>query len=551
MVTWIKNKLSFLRQLFVTEKKLFTIVIIIFIAMVSVETSITANKFASVIGKEAELLERNIAYVSQVYTVDLHNLKHKIEKTYHGKVTNQDSKLKSLINTIPEGVGEILILNKDFIIVSALHSKKYNKINHDLSYRKYILRLKNNPNEMQINEPVIGILTKTWAIPMAIGITDNNNKFSGAIIFSITLSTFSKVLKDKRYLADLKDVIFTKDVLTSQKTFHLYELIAEPIYFFVNYVIVNSSEHLYISCDSKAVVDKLTMVFNVEKLKAQYLRSILIYIMLICLGACLYLFIVNKFNKEIMQPLKGIADSMAKVVESQTLSNNGALTSNPSNSIGYLSSVANKLTDHLYEVKETNNRLNEKIVISHSFFSSLLNSLYQNQKFTTELIEDVFASNTGKNLHYLNLDNLIQDMDNFSAEIIDLAGKCSHYLKIGKVEIDILSTFKEIFVINEVVYVGSKEKNCLELYKEPFIELLQNIQSLIPVSDRHLITLCIEKQFKEGNLLFALKITLPISNGLEVSYKDRLQISILSLLNRAIVKYENAQSSSIVIYICT
>ncbi len=81
----------------------------------------------------------------------------------------------------------------------------------DLSQRDYIPLTIKEPWKLHLGKPVFGAVSKQWIIPAGMGITDENNKYVGSIVFGFEIK--SLIAKMKKQLSDnyVKFIIFDKD----------------------------------------------------------------------------------------------------------------------------------------------------------------------------------------------------------------------------------------------------------------------------------------------------------------------------------------------------
>jgi two-component system, sensor histidine kinase ChiS len=82
---------------------------------------------------------------------------------------------------------------------------------YDLSNRDYIPLTQKEPDVIHLGKPVYGSTSKRWMIPAGIGITDNTNKYIGAITIGFDIANLTERIKDVNQSEGINFILVDKD----------------------------------------------------------------------------------------------------------------------------------------------------------------------------------------------------------------------------------------------------------------------------------------------------------------------------------------------------
>lgn len=204
-------------------------------------------------------------------------------------------------------ISAIIITDKSKnILYSDLINIKQNQKSPLLPDREYLEKIKLDHNQVVIGDIVTGVLTGLPSIPISISLTNNNNEFIGAVIFSVTLDNLSKhliknsltsiLIKDKSDIA-----FFNSDNILEKSSLSFF---LEKILFnkttLITFTILESLSGKYIELNYN-----LDLIFK-DFLSSFTINALLIFCILSLILAFYYYYILLP-----LQPALAIINNLA------------------------------------------------------------------------------------------------------------------------------------------------------------------------------------------------------------------------------------------------
>ena len=81
----------------------------------------------------------------------------------------------------------------------------------DVSSRSYIAMTEQYPGILHFEAPIIGLSTKKWLIPAAMGLRDQNGKYLGALVLGFEVKTLAKLMHEVIQNPEIKFSLFGKN----------------------------------------------------------------------------------------------------------------------------------------------------------------------------------------------------------------------------------------------------------------------------------------------------------------------------------------------------
>ncbi|MDF2966036.1 MAG: hypothetical protein K0Q51_1424 [Rickettsiaceae bacterium] len=250
---------------------------------------------------------------NSISSLELQRLKNKIEKEKITKNIKVKDVLKQLRPQVSDNIKEILLLDKNLNVISTLYQDKYKGIN--LKHRQYLQQLSQNIDNIYIDEPVIGALTHSWAIPLTGAIVDINNNFDGALVFSLHLKSFSEFLKKKKYTPVLEKIHFLKSPLKEKNYINVDKFFGYPIKNFIKLILSNKDYKLRFLNYSNTLEQKLYITYDINNLMEKFYNQIKIYFISILLCSIIICLIIKLLKNKIVSPIKRIIERIKNTLQ--------------------------------------------------------------------------------------------------------------------------------------------------------------------------------------------------------------------------------------------
>jgi hypothetical protein len=519
---------------------MFTATSAVFVLTVIILTKNQAGNFTKMTESQIKVLELNIANEIDHETLALLQLKNKVEKYFFSKKDKEKDIIKKLRPRISNNIGEVLLLDKDHNIISTLFKEKQNFLQKSLKHRNYLKQLQNDPENIQMDEPVIGTLTHTWAIPLATSIMDTQNKYLGALIFSIKLQNFTEFLKKRNYTDYIKDIVFLSNA-ASYKVIPYDKTNSNPLQFFVSNIILCSDKELGISYSSSTFDKKMVLVYDIERLRYKICKQIWLSFFLITAVSVVLRLFAFFVIKKIVMPIKQV---LIKVEDFISLNNakNGSLVKSKSNNYDKIERLINTFEMLLANVQRTDKiiaNLNNNVSISHNFFLNIIQNMKEHTKYATEILEDQLLEYDLYST-YTELSDKVKQSNQLIEGLHEFSIKSSEEIKRGKEETNINHLLKEIFINYDVTIDGEKEDIIVDIYKFSFIEMLRHILKITMISNASQLYIHIIKGEKFCQLDFS-----PIiieSNPSSTYFNELSKLMLRALINNVIISFNRDQA---------
>jgi methyl-accepting chemotaxis protein len=531
----LENSLSFFKVI------VFLTAILGFIIILLYEVKQSTEKFKHIIIDEINMLEANITTELQKQIIELHKIKGIIEKRRIKYPNNKKIIIKEITPKISDTIGEILLLDKDLNIISALYEEERSYKNTKLTHREYLKRLKQNPENIQIDDPVIGVLTKTWAIPLAGAILNLHNKFDGALIFSIKINYLSKILSNKKYTPVLKKIFFHRNESQRVKYIPKNSFLEESYKFFVRNVIFSKKNKFKIIAHSNAFSQNIYIVYDIADIRGKLYRSLLIDFFVIVSIAIIISLITNLLQNKIILPIKRTLERVENVISTQEKSTNHAVNDDnlKNDKINRLIRTFDSLLANFQQTNKIIENLNNNIIVSHVFFNSIIKNIKENNKFASEVLQDKIEV---INLPYLlsDLSQAIKENDKVVEELHDLSVSCSKDIKYGKEEINPITWIKENITQYDLKIDGDTDDCNLMLYKNSFAEIIHNIFLLTRYSQDAELYIQVKRNEQYCQIDLSPII---ISTEITTSNYFKLQkLQLRALINNIIITFDKSSA---------
>jgi hypothetical protein len=507
-------------------------------------------EFQKMVVEEAKILEANISNVIRSYSQELIDLKLKVEKLKIKQKKIQPDHLRKIKFQPLSGVGEVLLLNKNLEIVSALYNPKDTYINHSLKHRDYLRALVKEPDKIQIDEPLIGVLTRSWAIPLAVSITDINNNFDGALIFSIELKAFTKFIKNRKFGNYLNDILFSNADLSNYKVTGATEVAVSPLTNYIQNIIFNTQSYLGVLYHYSVHEQEIILLFDTALIKRDLLIKIMKSLLVIIALTSAIIIFASFVEAKIISPVRNIISK----IEDLARQTDSGLVLNQNGSLEKVERFINTFEGFLQIFQETvsaNRALNvrvqhlyEREMISHNFFTALIEKIKEKQKYALELVGDTLELSSLS--HSLTgLTSIVQDTDVFTQDLYKLSLECSEYIKLGRQEIDIVSLVRDYIDPRKIFLESDSESIILNLYKQPFEATIQQVMSTINTAQDENINIAI-KDFEKICIIefFPVKLSRVPST---THFNQLTKTQLISLINNTFINLYNADKISVLI----
>jgi hypothetical protein len=422
-------------------------------------------------------LEHNIELVSKIYSDTLLNIRDEIEEA---QLYKKKLNLKKLLkNRLPDGIGEIFILNKDLDIINALYASEDQYKSHNLSHRNYIHHLKLNPFKVHIDKPSTGRVTRSWMVPMSVAIKDTYNKFNGAVIFSITLTSFSKLLNNTRLTASLQEISYSIEaVKLLHYSYNLNLLNASPKVFFIKNILLSSSNDIVLSFQSAILNNQLSLIYNISDLKTRFYKKTAVhFLILYCLGLSIII-LRDLFRSQIYLPLKILTNEIASIIPNERANIKSFSIQENIQLIESLTSLIRNIIIKFNEFSYLNDNLKYQIKVNTNILKNVLLALQENQKMSHEFIEDFCTQFDQYEL--VKVTNIIKELESSTDDLIkfSLTNVSTKLLLLQEINVYqlIVNIYGQEAVNHSSEYI---KKSSYLFYKEPFEKALQIIKYLL------------------------------------------------------------------------
>ncbi|MDF2964913.1 MAG: Cache domain [Rickettsiaceae bacterium] len=421
-------------------------------------------------------LEKNIKIVSKIYSDTLLNIRDIIEDE---RKQNKEPNLKRLFRgRLPEGIGDIFILDEELNIINTLNSDENRYRGTNLAKRSYLYRLKLNPFKVHIDQPIFGAVSNAWAVPISVAIKDENNKFDGAIILSIKLESFSNILNDNRLNTSLKDISYTmQSVDRAQNIYDISLLYAAPKLFFLRNILPSSQNDINISFPSLTLNNQLSLIYDIQQLRKDFLQVTLIHFLVFYLLALALIGLRYVLRKQIIIPIRILTNEIASLLPHETISEKLVYQDNIK-IIESLDDYVKNIIIQFNEFTRLNRCLNHQLKANTEILKNIVISLKESQKISHEFLEDLCSS-----LNKINsskITSAINELENTTESLIKFSLNKITSTPLLPEMIDIYEIVNNVFGPKAVVDRSDySNKEQLSLYKESLIEALRVINSIL------------------------------------------------------------------------
>lgn len=186
----------------------------------------------------------------------------------------------------------------------------------DLSNRSYIIEAKKFPETLQINRPVLGVISGIYNVPIAYGVTDARRKFVGSVVIGIIIDNLRLQLHDtvrkkeiSFALLDVRgDVVIESsnnliDQKLLQKALEKVNKNGEQSFFYEGFYYKKLANYPYVVATS----------YKAQTLNYSSQRRFTIYLIVMLALIAVMIFFLYNFHKKVILSIKEISGFADKI----------------------------------------------------------------------------------------------------------------------------------------------------------------------------------------------------------------------------------------------
>ncbi len=252
----------------------------------------------------------------------------------------------------------------------------------DITDRDYIKKTISDPWHVKIGRPISGRVSENWVIPLAIGLTDKDDRYVGSVVISVDIDSLTNDINEEIRGSGISFAI-TSTSMT------LLTQVSESRNFYSQYFDIEQLSQIDFAKDRNGVYSTASMfgkndIFAYYEVSSQYPYVILLgydhdltqqaiqdillpRLFQLVIIAVFLLFVLWTVRKRIIQPVIDLTDRTSELIRGGGAKSQ--LVSGPME-ITHLAEEIQRLGDFLNETKRVENELRTKIAVLQSIKES-------------------------------------------------------------------------------------------------------------------------------------------------------------------------------------